>query len=92
MEKDRLFSLRSLGLQTAHAYHFGVALRRLWNLNISIAEDYLNKWISWASRSRINSAVVQGLNNRISTAFKSSYGFKAQEYRDTTKYLLAVGL
>jgi transposase len=30
-----------------------------------------------AIRSGINSAVVEGLNNNIRTAFKRSYGFKA---------------
>ena len=86
-------------------------------MNASIAESYLRKWISWASRSRIpdiikfgktmkrhiegfleaipsriNSAVVEGLNNKIRTAFKRSYGFKAREYRDTIIYLVAGGL
>ncbi|MCL5888357.1 MAG: transposase [Candidatus Thermoplasmatota archaeon] len=45
-----------------------------------------------AIRSGINSAVVEGLNNKIGTAFKRSYGFKAQEYRDTIIYLVADGL
>ena len=42
--------------------------------------------------SGINSAVVEGLKNKIRTAFKSSYGFKAQKYRDTIVYLVAGGL
>ena len=29
--------------------------------------------------SGINSAVVEGLNNKIRTAFKRSYGFKSQK-------------
>ena len=116
-ERDRLMSVKSLDLQTSHAYHFKIALQRLWQVNASIAESYLMKWISWASRSRmpeiiklgktmkrhiegileairsgINSAVVEGLNNKIRTAFKRSYGFKAQEYRDTIIYLVAGGL
>ena len=45
-----------------------------------------------AIQSGINSAVVEGLNNKIRTAFKRSYGFKAQEYRDTIIYLVAGGL
>jgi len=115
--RDRLMSVKSLDLQTSHAYHFKVALQRLWHINAAIAENYLRKWISWASRSRmpdiiklaktirrhldgimeairteINSAVVEGLNNKIRTAFKRSYGFKAQEYRDTIIYLVAGGL
>ena len=110
-------SVKSLDLQTSHAYHFKIALQRLWDLNRSIAESYLKKWISWALRSRmpdiiklgktvkrhidgilaamrsgINSAVVEGLNNKIRTAFKRSYGFKAQKYRDTIIYLVAGGL
>ena len=116
-ERDRLISVKSLDLQTSHAYHFKIALQRLWQVNMSIAEEYLNKWISWALRSRmpdiikmgktmkrhlngileaiksgINSAVVEGLNNKIRTAFKRSYGFKAREYRDTIIYLVAGGL
>ncbi len=116
-ERDRLMSVKSLDLQTSHAYHFKIALQRLWDLNRSIAESYLKKWISWALRSRmpdiiklgktvkrhidgilaamrsgINSAVVEGLNNKIRTAFKRSYGFKAQKYRDTIIYLVAGGL
>ena len=42
--------------------------------------------------SGINSAVVEGLNNKIRTAFKRSYGFKSQKYRDTIIYLVAGGL
>ena len=116
-ERDRLMSVKSLDLQTSHAYHFKIALQRLWHLNVGIAEEYLRKWISWAYRSRmpdiiklgktmkkhidgvleairsgINSAVVEDLNNKIRTAFKRSYGFKAQEYRDTIIYLEAGGL
>ena len=44
-----------------------------------------------AIRSGINSAVVEGLNN-IRKAFKRSYGFKCQKYRDTIIYLVAGGL
>ena len=29
-ERDRLSSLKSLDLQTSHAYHFRIALQRLW--------------------------------------------------------------
>ena len=45
-----------------------------------------------AIKSGTNSAVVEGLNNMIRTACKRSYGFKAQEYRDTIIYLVAGGL
>ena len=45
-----------------------------------------------AIRSGINSAVVEGLNNKNRTALKRSYGFKAQEYRDKIIYLVAEGL
>ena len=107
-------SVKSLDLQTSHAYHFKIALQRLWQLNVSIAESYLRKWISWtwmpdiiklgktmkrhlngileAIKSGINSAVVEGLNNKIRTAFKRSYRLKAQKYRDTIIYLVAGGL
>ena len=46
-ERDRLMSVKSLDLQTSHAYHFKIALQRLWQVNVSIAESYLRKWISW---------------------------------------------
>jgi len=46
MEKDRLMSMKSLDLQTSHAYHFRIALQRLWNINTAIAGDYLKKLIS----------------------------------------------
>ncbi len=42
--------------------------------------------------SGINSAVVEGLNNKIRTAFKCSYGFKAHEYIDAIIYHVAGGL
>ena len=45
-----------------------------------------------AIKSGINSAVVEGLNNKIRTAFKRSYGFKSQEYRNRIIYLVAGGL
>ncbi len=32
-ERDRLLSVKSLDLRTSHAYHFKVALQRLWNIN-----------------------------------------------------------
>ena len=101
-ERNCLMSVKSLDLQTSHAYHFKIALQRLWQVNVSIAESHMRKWISWASRSRlpdivklgksmnthidgileairsgINSAVVEGLNNKTRTAFKRWYGFKA---------------
>jgi len=44
-ERDRLKSVKSLGLQTSHAYHFKFALQRLWQINAGIAESYLGKCI-----------------------------------------------
>ena len=35
-----------------------------------------------AIRPRINSAVVEGLKNKIRTTFKRSHVFNAQEYKD----------
>ena len=43
-------------------------------------------------KNGINFAVVEGLKHKIRTAFKRSYGFKAQKYRDTMIYLVAGGL
>ena len=42
-----------------------------------------------AVRSRINSAVAEGLNNKIKKAFKKSYSFKPHEYRDMITYSVA---
>ena len=53
-------SVKSLDLQTSLAYHFKIALQRLWQLNVGIAESYLKKWISWASRSRMPDIIRLG--------------------------------
>ncbi len=45
-ERNRLISVKFLDLQTSHAYHFKIALQRLWQVNVTIAESYLRKWIS----------------------------------------------
>jgi transposase len=36
-----------------------------------------------------NNGVVEGMNNKIKTAFKRSYGFKTEKYRNTMIYLVA---
>ena len=40
-------------------------------------------------RSNLNNGVVEGLNNKIKTGFKRSYGFKTEKYRETMIYLMA---
>lgn len=42
-----------------------------------------------AIKSGINNGAVEGLNNKIKTAFKKSYGFKKEEYRETMIFLIA---
>ena len=42
-----------------------------------------------AIRLGINSTVVEGFNNKTRTAFKRSYGFKDQKYRDMIIYSVA---
>ena len=37
----------------------------------------------------LDNAVAEDINNKIKTAFKRSYGFKNQEYRDTMIFLVA---
>jgi len=59
-EKKRLFSIKSLDLKTSHAYHFKLALQRLWHLDIDTARTYLRKWISWAYRSRMPEIIKLG--------------------------------
>ena len=46
-ERDRLMSVKS-------------DLQRLWQVNASIAESYLKKWISWASGSRMPDIIKLG--------------------------------
>jgi transposase len=36
-ERERVMSVKSLDLQTSHAYHFKIALQGLWEVNVSIA-------------------------------------------------------
>lgn len=48
--------------------------------------------ILYAIRSGINSAAVEGLDNKIRTAYKRPYDFNAHEYRDTIVHLVAGGL
>ena len=43
-------------------------------------------------RQKVTSGYAEGLNNKIRTAFRRAYGFKAKEYRDTMIYLIAGGL
>ena len=42
-----------------------------------------------AIKSKLNNGIAEGLNNKIKTAFKRSYGFKTEKYRNTMIYLVA---
>jgi transposase len=42
-----------------------------------------------AIKRNLNNGVVEGMNNKIKTAFKRSYGFKNEKYRNTIIYLVA---
>ncbi|MEA3487750.1 MAG: transposase, partial [Euryarchaeota archaeon] len=42
-----------------------------------------------AIRTELNNNVAEGLNNKIKTAVKRSYGFKTAKYRNTMIYLVA---
>ena len=42
-----------------------------------------------AIKRKLNNGVVEGMNNKIKTAFKRSYGFKTEKYRNTMIYLVA---
>ena len=113
-QKRKLHSIKKLDLITSRAYHFKLALQRLWEIPVDMARKYLEKWITWAFRSgipeivkygktmknkfdgiirgivmRANNAMAEGINNKIKTAFKRSYGFKSPEYRDTMIFLIA---
>jgi hypothetical protein len=39
-----------------------------------------------------NSAVIDGISNKIRTTFKLAHGFKSHEYRDKIIYLVGGGL
>ena len=45
-EGDRLLSIKKSNLQTAHTYHFRIAMLRIRKVNVTIDESYLEKWIS----------------------------------------------
>ena len=47
------------------------------------------EYIPETIRSEINSAVVDGLNNKLRTAFKMSYGLKPWKYRGAIICLVA---
>ena len=40
-------------------------------------------------KENISNGVVEGLNNKIKTAFKRSYGLKTEKYRNTMIFLMA---
>ena len=40
-------------------------------------------------KQNISNGVVEGLNNKIKTAFKRSYGLKTEKYRNTMIFLMA---
>jgi transposase len=42
-----------------------------------------------AMKNGINNGVAEGLNNKIKTACKRSYGIKTEKYRNTMIYLMA---
>jgi transposase len=42
-----------------------------------------------AIKNGLNNGVAEGLNNKIKTAFKRSYGLKTEKYRNTMIYLMA---
>ena len=45
--------------------------------------------IIYAIMLDLSNSVAEGINNKIKTAFKRSYGFKSDEYRDTMIFLVA---
>jgi transposase len=52
-QKKQLLALKDQDSQTAKAYQLKVAFQRLFELPTDEAPDYLDKWLSWASRSKI---------------------------------------
>lgn len=56
-QSESLENLSKLNLKTARAYRIKLSLQEIYNecTNVEEAEERLNKWISWASRSRLKS-------------------------------------
>ena len=59
-EKRRFRSIRHLDLKTVKAHHLRMALQRLRTIPKIMAEKYLEKWISWASRTGVPDLVRYG--------------------------------
>ena len=58
-------------------------------LNLAMSIRNRIEGIIESVRQRVTSGYAEGLNNKIRTAFRRAYGFKAKEYRDTMIYLIA---
>ena len=58
-------------------------------ISVSKAIKKHSQGILEAMMNGLNNGVAEGLNNKIKTAFKRSYGLKTEKYRNTMIYLMA---
>lgn len=56
-QKETLLRLKDTHLQTGRAYRLRLALQELWNTPHIFADVYLQEWMSWARRSKLEPMV-----------------------------------
>lgn len=52
-QKEQLQTLKDSHLQTGRAYRLKLAIQEFWNTPHIFADIYLQKWMSWATRSQL---------------------------------------
>jgi hypothetical protein len=65
--------------------------KELMRITMGVPSPWLKKHfygITEAIRTGLSNSVAEGLNNKVKTVVKRSYGFKTVEYRNTMIYLV----
>lgn len=52
-QQEKLLKLKDTNLKTAKAYRLKLALQDLWSIPQILADVYLNEWIQWTKRTRL---------------------------------------
>lgn len=52
-QQEKMLKLKDMNLKTGKAYMLKLALQDLWAMPALLADVYLNEWIGWAVRSRL---------------------------------------
>lgn len=52
-QKEKMVKLKDMNLRTGKAYLLKLALQDLWTMPTLLADVYLNEWIQWSVRSRL---------------------------------------